>query len=313
MTIIHRPNFYILITFLCITAFIVSCEEPFSPTASQPSFGSWQSMESGTTIDLNSVWGSSSTDVYAVGDSGIVLHYNGVEWSRVDVNSTNKIYDIWGSSSDNIFIIGQTLFKQFDGTTWADFPEEIVGLKITGCSESEFIISSSDAIAYKDGDWDTLTSSSGREIWCNCNMIHPVLSQTKGQIVIGWERSIKFWNGAEWATLGIRPINTVYGIWGTNLSNVYLCGNFGRIAHFDGRQCRMVSYSWGTDSHLYDMDGFSDNNITAVGENGHCVHFNGIFWSQSNTGTTTQLNKVWYAPDGTVFAVGNVGTILINE
>jgi hypothetical protein len=41
---------------------------------------SWLSVSSGTTSNLYGVWGSSASDVWAVGDS-VILHYNGANWS----------------------------------------------------------------------------------------------------------------------------------------------------------------------------------------------------------------------------------------
>lgn len=34
-------------------------------------------MKSNTTENLNGLWGASSTDVFVVGDKGVVLHYVG--------------------------------------------------------------------------------------------------------------------------------------------------------------------------------------------------------------------------------------------
>ena len=47
-----------------------------------PNDGSaWSEMDSGTTDTLWGVWGSSGSDVFAVGDNGTILHYNGSTWS----------------------------------------------------------------------------------------------------------------------------------------------------------------------------------------------------------------------------------------
>ena len=38
-----------------------------------------------TNFTLHSVWGSSPSDVFAVGDNGTILHYDGTSWNRLGV------------------------------------------------------------------------------------------------------------------------------------------------------------------------------------------------------------------------------------
>ena len=42
-------------------------------------------------MQLDGVWGSSATDVFAVGDSGTILHYNGSAWSAMSSGTTNEL------------------------------------------------------------------------------------------------------------------------------------------------------------------------------------------------------------------------------
>jgi hypothetical protein len=46
-------------------------------------------MTSGTTEVLMGVWGSTGTDVYAVGDKGTIIHYDGTQWSEVEAENAN--------------------------------------------------------------------------------------------------------------------------------------------------------------------------------------------------------------------------------
>ena len=50
-------------------------------TPSSLTAGEWVQMDSGTTNDLNGVWGTSADNVYAVGYGNTVLHYDGTSWS----------------------------------------------------------------------------------------------------------------------------------------------------------------------------------------------------------------------------------------
>jgi len=63
-------------------------------------------MNSGVAETLNGVWGSSSTNIFAVGYYGIILRYNGSTWSAMDSGTDKRLYGVWGSSSTNIFVVG---------------------------------------------------------------------------------------------------------------------------------------------------------------------------------------------------------------
>ncbi len=66
----------------------------------------WSLQTSPTTEILYSVWGSSDSDVFAVGANGTILHYNGTSWSLQDTPTTETLYGVWGSSSSNVFAVG---------------------------------------------------------------------------------------------------------------------------------------------------------------------------------------------------------------
>ena len=65
----------------------------------------WCSMSSGTTYVLYDVWGSNN-DVYAVGNSGTILHYDGSSWSAMSSGTTNILYGVWGSSNNDVYAVG---------------------------------------------------------------------------------------------------------------------------------------------------------------------------------------------------------------
>lgn len=52
---------------------------------------------------LNGVWGSSSPELYAVGQLGNILHYDGESWIEIDSGAPLMFSYIWGTSSTDIF------------------------------------------------------------------------------------------------------------------------------------------------------------------------------------------------------------------
>jgi hypothetical protein len=65
----------------------------------------WSVVASGIQADLTGVWGSSSSDVFAVG-GGIILHYNGKSWSSISSSISNGLDSVWGSSGRDVFAVG---------------------------------------------------------------------------------------------------------------------------------------------------------------------------------------------------------------
>ena len=52
------------------------------------------------------MWGSSGSDVFAVGEDGTILHYDGSGWSAMSSGTTNELYGVWGSSGSDVFAVG---------------------------------------------------------------------------------------------------------------------------------------------------------------------------------------------------------------
>lgn len=79
----------------------------------------WQFMESHTQKTLLAVWGTSSDNVYATGDEGVMRHYNGEIWETVETHIENALCSIWGTTPENIYAVGgHGTILHFDGISW---------------------------------------------------------------------------------------------------------------------------------------------------------------------------------------------------
>ena len=66
------------------------------------------------------VWGSSSSNVFAVGDAGTILHYDGTSWSPMSSGTTGSLRDVWGASGSNVFVVGSGgTILHYNGTNWS--------------------------------------------------------------------------------------------------------------------------------------------------------------------------------------------------
>lgn len=76
--------------------------------------------------DLRASWGSSPKDVWAAGDAGTLLHWNGCAWGVVQVaigsasSSAPNLRGIWGSYSSDAWAVGDTgTAIHWDGQAWS--------------------------------------------------------------------------------------------------------------------------------------------------------------------------------------------------
>ena len=59
-----------------------------------------------TMISWRGIWGSSRSDVYAVGTSGNILHFDGQSWQSVNSGTSESLYAVWGDGAGRVFAVG---------------------------------------------------------------------------------------------------------------------------------------------------------------------------------------------------------------
>ena len=91
--------------------------------------GSWSASQQFGAASLYGVWGSSNSDVYAVGldgtnSFGLIAHYT-ASWSSgsalvtTDNLQTSALRGIWGTSANDIYVVGQSAtIAHFNGSGW---------------------------------------------------------------------------------------------------------------------------------------------------------------------------------------------------
>jgi hypothetical protein len=80
----------------------------------------WERIPTGLPIDLADLWGTSPTNIYAVGERGTILHYAGSTWTPVpSVPTIQTLNAIWGFDADDIFVVGDWgTILHYDGVQW---------------------------------------------------------------------------------------------------------------------------------------------------------------------------------------------------
>jgi len=56
-------------------------------------------LPSNVSMSINKLWGSSSNNLYAVGDGGNIVHWNGNSWKKIESGTNVNLRDIYGTSN----------------------------------------------------------------------------------------------------------------------------------------------------------------------------------------------------------------------
>lgn len=73
-------------------------------------------------ITILAMWGSSPSSIYAVGDEGLVLHFNGLRWQRMPSGTKSALYSLWAWDNERMLAPGDFgLMLRYNGTEWAEF------------------------------------------------------------------------------------------------------------------------------------------------------------------------------------------------
>jgi len=263
-------------------------------------------MSSGTSTDLWAVWGSSTNDVFAVGKSGAILHYNGTAWSPMNSGISKDLWGVWGLSPSDVFAVGDGgTILHYNGKAWSPM--------VSGTTEYLWgVWGSSPQQVFAVGYWGTILRYDGTKWWqaggLTLSRLFGVWGSSSSDVwAVGEAGALLHYDGKAWGVFPSWGPIWLWGIWGSSGSDVYAVGESGRIRHYDGSTWDWMN-SGGT-KNLYDVWGSPYPGAFAVGQGGTIVQYSDGKWSQMSSGTSRDLYGVW-GTSTEFFAVGASGTIL---
>lgn len=281
-------------------------------------------MDGGMRLPLYDVWGSSPSDVFAVGTAcspeyfacwGNIHHFDGSAWTTALVPTVawNELAGIWGSSARDVFAVGRGgEILHFDGTTWTSMESGTTReLRAVWGSSAEdvFAVGASPVALHYDGEfWTTMVtpaSSTLTGVWG---------SSGTDVFAVGFSGTVLHYDGVAWERMPLALQESLLGVWGTSSTNVFAVGVAGTLLHYDG-----VEWSRVPTPTTYDLSavrGSGEDDVFVVGADDYVhpsraviLHYDGTAWTTLEKVVTPGLFSVW-ATSGEVFAVGPGPTIV---
>jgi hypothetical protein len=237
--------------------------------------------------DILGAWGSSASDIFAVGEYGTMLHYDGSEWSiqPTGLQPPERWYHlnaVWGTGPNNVWAVGNAgLILHYNGVSWSTVS--------SGTTWSLY------------GIWGT----GADDIFA-----------------VGEYGTILRFNGASWTAVN-HGLTTkhLFAVWGSSASDVIAVGGTGANA---GVVLHWKNNSWTTESlpafhpPLRAVWGTGPDDVYAVGGawlaglegNGTILRYDGIAWFEMHSPSEYYMAGLWGVDADAAFAVGAAGRVM---
>ena len=300
------------------TGCVTDVELVHAPGSQTAPVSRWVAVASGTTNNLRRVWGSAPDDVWAVGDGGAAIHWDGTAWRGVPTGTTASLAGVWVARADDAWAVGSDasgpVVLRWDGARWNDVP-----------------LAPRDRVRFR-AVWGTGPT----DVWAVGAPSDPP------------ENPIWRWNGTQWRpeatphtpdlsslggrgpddlwAVGMAPvlIHRVGGMWTTPIGAprgvqlggelcvasdgaVWVTGTGSAIHRYRDPAWTTLPLESGT--VLRGLWCGSGDDVWGVGERGRIVHWDGATWAAESVGSA-DLAAVWDSDAGERWAVGAQGTVL---
>jgi cysteine-rich repeat protein len=246
----------------------------------------------------NAMWGSSPTDLFAVGNSGAITHCDGTTATSMVSSTTDTLVSVSGTSATDVWAAGGAAsgrILHYDGTAWS-----------TSATPAAFIdsVSAAPGIALASGDNGTILSWDGTT-W------QPMSSGTTTSLYQVWADNptdawalnpflLIHWNGASWSPIANPGTFPMSRIWGRAANDVYLLEN-PLVYHWDGTSWTLIGSDGAAPSLI---SGNATDVFTLTTGTGSIGKWDGTAWQTLLHGQPGAVRATWAVAANAVFAVG---------
>ena len=213
---------------------------------------------------LRAVWAAAANDVWAVGDGGVVLHYDGKAFSAEHVGTSEDLLAVHGTGPNDVWAVGKgAVVAHYDGRAWTLNDEHDL---IAGASAAKNVALYGVFALAPDSMWAVGYS--------------------------GIAASIVHYDGTSFVnqSLELKSDKPLRAVWGLSSDRVWAVGDAGVVRSFDGMQWNAEKSVTG--ANLLAVHALAAWDVWAVGAGATAIHWDGKAWAGSNKGLAGNLTSV---------------------
>ena len=232
----------------------------------------WTHMESPVTGWLRAVHFLNPNAAWAVGDNGTIVHYNGSQWVQQNSNTTAHLRDVFFLDENTGWAVGNTLLE-YDGQTWEVEMDEtgLNAIHFYDASEGWIVGNYGKTLKHDGNAWAIVTPATDDKILTDVFMTGPASGWRCGY-TIGGGGVFQEYNGTAWQNAG-SGVGNNYGISFTDHENGW--GLFNPVAPLitTGSINKMTAGAWSVSYSTGELDwqGINYTGVDAVDINNAVV------------------------------------------
>lgn len=284
---------------------------------------------------MRSIWGTAANDIWAVGEAGTILHYDGVTWSSPIATGeagTQDLFSIYGTSATDIWAVGaRGTLVHWNGTAWSVSNQS--GLATTqnlaaiwGSGKEYWAVGAGGTILHYDGmDW---SGAPGNGQVTTANLAAIWGSSPTDIWAVGANTAILHWNGTAWSTdpksgsFGTGSLCVLRSIMGSGPSNVWIGGSCvlfpskNILINYNGTAWSTATVTGNTVSSTQSVWMPNSNSVWVSGyasslSNGASAHYDGTTWTTQNGMTAgNSILDIWGSSDTDIWGVSYYGNLV---
>lgn len=266
-----------------------------------------------TAGDLHGVHGSSASDVWAVGDRGLALHFDGTLWRRVATPTGSTLSGVFTVSPSLAYAVGESgVALGWNGVAWQPLPALPLAAQTANLGAvwaapggDVWVTGPGLALRLSGSTWASFSFAGGntRGIW-GASTSDVWVAADQGVFHYTGTAFTNTWSGAA------LPLFT--SVWGSSAINLYATA--ANLFFGGGNLQRWSGSAWSpvtpvTGSALTSVSGTASNRVLVSGFN-TLWSFDGSTWTSSPTGAGSSAGILWAGSPGASRLVGSHGAIL---
>jgi photosystem II stability/assembly factor-like uncharacterized protein len=233
---------------------------------------------------IEAIWGSGPSDVYLVGQDGLVIHYDGQKWARigVDVLKNGTVYDVTGTSSKDVwFATSGVGAVHFDGAHWVPMKGGTSCCGLHAISPSNVWGASAASVDHYDGKTWSITGGTATK------GVGDVWASSATDVYVSDDNATlhhydgKVWSKVQWS-LKPRVENgkpLMHTVWGTGPNDVFVGGGESIVMHFDGKGWTQHDVGSDTRDSVMSLMGSASDDVYAISMFRRVYRYDGTAWS----------------------------------